>query len=171
MNTQDTHGWPQSGLVQIETGDSFAAAHGGGVARIEPVRTAYEMLEALDIRRKVFVDEQKVDMAEEYDGLDRHALHALAYVDGRAVGTLRLLRDGDTGKVGRFAVLREYRGRGVGRALLDWVIRVSPSLGLRKLALHAQTHAAAFYEKAGFRVCGPEFMEAGIPHVPMEREI
>ena len=98
MNTQDTHGWPQSGLVHIETGDSFAAAHGGGVARIEPVRTAYEMLEALDIRKKVFVDEQKVDMAEEYDGLDRHALHALAYVDGRAVGTLRLLRDGDTGK-------------------------------------------------------------------------
>lgn len=160
-----TYPWPQ-----VDTRNSVDTSSRGSV-RVEPVRTAYEMLEALDIRKKVFVDEQGVDLAEEYDGQDRYAIHVLAYADDKAVGTLRVLREGDVGKVGRFAVLREYRGRGVGRELLGWVIRSAPSLGLRKLILNAQTQAADFYRKAGFTESGPEFVEAGIRHVPMERPL
>lgn len=155
---------------QVNTRNSSDST-GMDTAQVQLVRTAYEMLDALDIRKKVFVDEQGVDLAEEYDGMDRQALHVLAYRDGKAVGTLRLLREDTVGKVGRLAVLKEYRGRGVGRELLRWVIRNAPSFGLRKLVLNAQTHAAEFYRKNGFTVCGPEFMEAGIPHVPMERSV
>lgn len=138
---------------------------------VEPVSTAYQMLDAFLIRDTVFVHEQGVDMSEEHDDQDRHALHALAYVDGHPVGTLRLLRQGSAGTVGRFAVLKEYRGRGVGQELMAWVIRSARTLGLHRLHLHAQTHAAGFYRRLGFEVCGPEFMEAGIPHVPMERTV
>lgn len=139
--------------------------------RVEPVQSARQMLDAFFIRDTVFVNEQGVAMAEEHDDLDKEALHVLAYADGTPVGTLRLLREGTTAKVGRFAVLKEYRGRGIGRELMAWVIRCAPAFGLTKLVLHAQTYAAEFYRKAGFEVCGPEFMEAGIPHLPMERKV
>ncbi len=122
--------------------------------------------EAAPIRFAVFVDEQKVPAEIELDEHDATSLHVIAREAGRAVGTGRLLLDGH---IGRMAVLRDWRGRGVGAAMLDVLVEAARLRGDTSVVLSAQTHALDFYRKAGFVVEGPEFMEAGIPHQPMRR--
>jgi predicted GNAT family N-acyltransferase len=92
-------------------------------------------------------------------------VHVLA-VDaaGNAIGTARLLAEG---KIGRMAVLREWRGRGVGSGLLLRLLEEARKQRLQQLTLHAQVYASKFYRKFGFEVMGGEFVEAGIPHVKM----
>jgi len=114
------------------------------------------------LRRAVFVVEQQVPEELEWDGADALSLHALVHDStGLPVGTGRLLPDGH---IGRMAVLREWRGRGAGSAVLEFLIGQARRRGLRRLQLHAQTHATGFYERQGFVAQGGEFMEAGIPH-------
>lgn len=114
------------------------------------------------LRRAVFVVEQHVPEDLEWDEADAVSLHALAQdADGLPVGTGRLLPDGH---VGRMAVIRERRGEGAGRALLEFLIGQARRQGMRSLQLHAQTHAVGFYARQGFVVQGSEFLEAGIPH-------
>ncbi|SNT72962.1 GNAT family N-acetyltransferase [Paracoccus seriniphilus] len=125
-----------------------------------------------DLRRQVFIIEQKVPEAEEWDGLDGEAIHLLAWQDDRAVGTARILEKGDTGKIGRVCVLQEARGTGVGAALIRAamdVLRARP--GMRRALLGAQTHAIGFYEKLGFVAHGPIYDDAGIPHRDMTRDL
>ena len=117
------------------------------------------------IRKKVFVVEQSVPEEIEIDAHDPVAQHVLAYVDGHAVGTGRVTGDG---RIGRMAVLAEYRGRGVGRAILDALIDIGSAGGVPRLYLSAQCHAIPFYEKAGFVADGPVYDEAGIDHRRME---
>ncbi len=120
------------------------------------------------IRRVVFIEEQGVPEAEEIDDLDAAALHLLARLDGRPVGTARLLRQGDTGKIGRVAVLREARGAGLGAGLMRAAVDQFRAMdGVARVKLGAQTHALGFYEKLGFTAFGPEFDDAGIPHRAM----
>lgn len=115
-----------------------------------------------EIRHAVFVAEQQVPEELEWDGEDPYARHWLAYDDdGQPVGTARLTR---SGQVGRMAVLPEHRGRGIGSALLKAIVKHARRQDRRELFLHAQQHAIGFYERAGFVVEGPEFMDAGIPH-------
>jgi predicted GNAT family N-acyltransferase len=116
------------------------------------------------IRRRVFIEEQSVPEALEWDGEDPFSRHWLACAKGEPIGTVRLLRDGH---VGRMAVLAEWRRRGAGGALLRAVIDCARAESLRELRLHAQTHAIPFYRRFGFAAEGPEFMEAGIPHRSM----
>ena len=117
------------------------------------------------IRRKVFVVEQHVPEAEEWDDLDAVSQHVIALAgDGEAIGTGRLLPDG---RIGRMAVLKAWRGRGVGSALLRELIGMVREGGFSETRLHAQTHALAFYRRHGYTPVGDEFMEAGIPHVEM----
>lgn len=118
------------------------------------------------IRKTVFIIEQSVPEEIEIDEHDPVAHHVLAYVDGRAVGTGRLTPDG---RIGRMAVLAEYRGCGVGRAILDALIDIGSAAGAPRLFLSAQCHAIPFYEKAGFVADGPVYDEAGIDHRRMER--
>jgi hypothetical protein len=125
--------------------------------------------EAQRIREAVFVAEQGVPPEIELDDWDERCEHALAYDGyGRAIGTGRLLPDGH---VGRMAVLRESRGQGVGGLVLEALIGRARERGMRRVALNAQTHAAPFYVRFGFVVAGETFMEAGIPHVAMERSL
>ena len=93
---------------------------------------------------------------------------ALAFVDGRAVGTGRLLPDGH---IGRMAVLREARARGVGGAMLERLVEEARRRGFREAVLSAQTHALAFYRKHGFEAVGEAYEEAGIPHQEMRRAL
>lgn len=120
------------------------------------------------LRRQVFVEEQGVAEADEWDGLDGQAIHLLALDGDRPVGTARILIDAETGKIGRVCVLAEARGRGVGamliRAALGELRRVP---GLRRARLGAQTHAIGFYEGLGFDATGPVYDDAGIPHRDM----
>jgi predicted GNAT family N-acyltransferase len=125
--------------------------------------------EAASIRTQVFVVEQGVPPDIELDALDERCEHAVARdSSGRAVGTGRLLPDGH---IGRMAVLPEARGAGVGSAILIALLERARSLGLKRVELSSQTRAARFYERHGFAPCGEQFMEAGIPHVPMARAL
>jgi len=118
-----------------------------------------------DLRRRVFVVEQRVPEVLEWDDADPVSTHVLAMTaSGQAIGTGRLLPDGH---VGRMAVVREWRRRGVGSALLEWLISSARGRGVRVLRLHAQTHALDFYVRYGFVAHGGIFSEAGIPHRKM----
>ncbi len=129
------------------------------------------MRAALAIRTAVFVEEQGVPPEEEIDDHDRSdgaAAHALALDAARIVGAGRFyLLDAATVQIGRMAVRREARGRGVGAALLAALVAEARRRGLARAHLHAQTHAMAFYRKAGFYDDGAVLWDAGIEHQPM----
>ncbi|OOE13507.1 GNAT family N-acetyltransferase [Stutzerimonas degradans] len=119
------------------------------------------------IREAVFIAEQAVPPEQEWDADDVEAVHFLALEGGYAIGTARLLADG---QIGRVAVLRDWRGMNVGDALMQAVIAEAERRGLREQKLTAQVHATRFYERLGFEVVSEEFLEAGIPHVDMLRK-
>ena len=125
------------------------------------------------IRHSVFVIEQGVPEAEEWDDLDAQAIHLIAHgPDGTAIGTARILLAGDTGKIGRVAVLKPGRGAGIGAGLISAALEELRALpGISRAKLGAQLHAIGFYEKLGFHAYGPEYDDAGIPHRDMMREI
>ena len=121
------------------------------------------------IRETVFVKEQQVPVELEWDEFDNDCLHLLAIdTSGRPIGTARLLSDGH---IGRMAVLKEWRGKGVGSAMLSRLLAETDDRHIRQAVLNAQIVAADFYKKFGFQVAGEEFIEAGIPHVKMIREM
>lgn len=124
------------------------------------------------IRLKVFVEEQHVPVEEERDAHDETAIHLLAVVDGQALGTARILRDGAVGKIGRVAVLPQARGTGLGAALIRAaLVELRSTAGVTRAKLGAQTHAIGFYEKLGFAAYGPEYLDAGIPHRDMALDL
>jgi len=126
--------------------------------------------EAQAIRTAVFVDEQGVAPEIERDAADAGAVHAVARNRlGLAVGTGRLLA-GEPARIGRMAVLRELRGAGIGRAVLDALTGASRARGDAEVMLHAQASALGFYREAGFAAHGPAFEEAGLPHQEMRRK-
>ncbi|MEJ2514387.1 MAG: GNAT family N-acetyltransferase [Gammaproteobacteria bacterium] len=117
------------------------------------------------VREIVFVDEQAVPAELEWDGLDPGCLHAVAESpECDVIGTGRLHPGG---KIGRMAVLREWRGAGVGAAVLRCLMDAARDRGLGEVFLHAQTRVLGFYENFGFVAEGDEFEEAGIPHQGM----
>lgn len=119
------------------------------------------------VRRTVFVEEQHVPPELEMDSHDAECRHVLACdAKGMAIGTGRLLPDGH---IGRMAVLAGWRGKGVGRALLERLLEEAKSVGMTKLILNAQTSAIGFYRRFGFEELGPEYFEAGLPHRTMQR--
>jgi len=119
------------------------------------------------IRHEVFVVEQHVPAAIEWDGIDAVCRHAVADdLAGNAIGCGRLLPDGH---IGRMAVRREWRNQGVGAALLERLILLARELGHARVVLNAQTHALPFYARFGFAPCGPAYEEAGIAHQTMAR--
>ncbi len=115
------------------------------------------------VRRRVFIIEQKIPESEEWDDADENSSHVLAFSEKRdAVGTGRLE---PTGKIARLAVLGEYRGQGVGSAMLIRLVEEARQRGFDQVYLHAQTHALNFYKKFGFVSDEEIFSEDGIPHV------
>lgn len=130
------------------------------------------MQRAHAIRRRVFIEEQHVPEEIEMDDDDASAFHALATVDGVAIGCGRMVDHGASEvKIGRMAVLREFRNTGVGATILRFLIDRARDRGVRKAILHAQLAAEGFYLKEGFKPVGDMFEEAGIAHRLMEREL
>ena len=116
------------------------------------------------IRNEVFVNEQNVPKELEIDGLDIEAKHVLAFVDGVPIGTGRILSDGH---IGRVAVLKDYRGLGIGKLIMKELIKWAQDMSLEKVWLSSQWHAHSFYLDFGF-VCVDEiYKEAGIDHIKM----
>jgi predicted GNAT family N-acyltransferase len=124
-----------------------------------------------ELRRQVFVDEQGVAAAEEWDGLDDACRHFLA-LDPEPVGTARL-RLGPDGraKAQRVAVLAAWRGRGVGRALMTALEQAARAAGCRQVTLSAQLTALDFYQRLGYRASGEVYLEAGIAHRAMSKTL
>ena len=114
------------------------------------------------IRKAVFIEEQGVPEELDLDGLDRDCLHVLAFDEqGQPIGTARMQEDG---KIGRMAVLKPRRGRGVGRALLQALLKEAGRRRLSLVYLASQIQAIGFYEKQGFQITGDIFLDASIPH-------
>lgn len=124
---------------------------------------------AAPIRFAIFVGEQNVPPGIELDDLDEKSLHAVAYDEaGKAIGTGRLLPDG---KIGRMAVVKEWRRRGVGADLLEALVGEARRRGLPEVKLSAQLQAAEFYREQGFVAEGKVYEEAGILHQKMRKKL
>ncbi len=134
---------------------------------ISIVSWSHNRAELLAVRRAVFIEEQKVPESIEIDGEDPDCYHVLACDEGGSpIGTARMDR---TGKIGRMAVLAEYRGMGVGTKMLRAIIDRGKSKGITDFHLSAQISAIGFYSKMGFEAYGEEFQEAGITHINMRK--
>lgn len=119
------------------------------------------------VRNAVFSDEQGISETLDFDGQDHECVQVLARIgEGDAIGTARMLPDGH---VGRIAVHKEWRGRGVGTRLVEFLTDVARDRGFPEIHLHSQAQAAGFYARLGFEARGETFMEAGIEHVLMVR--
>jgi predicted GNAT family N-acyltransferase len=137
------------------------------------VRGLEDMRGAFAVRERVFCGEQGVPREEEIDGRDKQAQHLVALTpDGRRViGTLRLLVDGEEAKVGRVAVEREWRRRGIAARMLALALARARERGCVRVRLAAQLAATDVYRRAGFAVESEPFEEAGIQHVWMGQHL
>jgi predicted GNAT family N-acyltransferase len=117
-----------------------------------------------EIRTSVFIEEQLVTPEFEWDEIDSSAVHLLAMHEKKAIGCLRIIH---YAKIGRMAVLKPWRGLGVGKMLLNEAIKVCALHGSKQIDLSAQTHAIGFYQQAGFQMISDEYTDVQIPHVDM----
>lgn len=122
---------------------------------------------AFNLRREVFVWEQKVPEEEEHDEYDLTATHFVAIAEGEVVGTLRLIQQPEHMKIGRVAVRQSFRGRGIAGALIAAAMDHARARGQDRFYLTAQSDKLGFYEKLGFVAFGPEFFDGGMPHRAM----
>ncbi len=131
-----------------------------------------EFLEMEIIRRLVFQEEQGVAPELEFDGLDKTAIHLLAYLDERPVGTARMrYLNKQTAKIERLAVLSTTRGLGIGKKLMQEAIEITKQNNVQEVVINAQEYVTGLYQQLGFQQIGEIFEEAGIPHVKMRMQL
>ncbi len=133
---------------------------------IQEVRKGSQMMDIFEIRRHVFVLEQEVDPNEEYDQFEESSTHFIAKYKGVAAATCRFRETENGIKLERFAVLKPYRSKGIGAALVKKCLEKIGDTS-KTIYLHGQLQAVPFYEKYGFKTMGPQFNEAGIEHFKM----
>ena len=117
------------------------------------------------IRKQVFIIEQNIPEEEEWDDQDMISDHFVVYDQDQPIATARLLQNNS---VGRVAVLKAYRGQGIGRMIMLEIIRQAHQQDRKFLHLSSQVHAISFYEKLGFSIQGDAYDECGIPHIKMQ---
>jgi len=134
--------------------------------------SAREVEGAYALRLQVFVEEQGIPREMELDALDAAAFHAVAIQDGEVVGTGRLVMETPThGVIGRMAVARLSRRRGIGASILAFLEEEARSRGAQRITLHAQGYVKEFYARHGYREEGEPFLEVGIQHVQMFKDL
>ena len=139
---------------------------------VKRVESEAEMEGAIGVRFRVFVSEQAVPPEEELDEADATATHAVALSEGAIIGTGRLLRrDETTAIIGRMAVDREWRRRGVGGQILLFLEEEARAQGYRQSVLHAQEYVKTFYASHGYAEHGDVFLEVNIPHIEMRKRL
>lgn len=119
------------------------------------------------IRTEVFTEEQGANASEEFDAYDKTAVFALLYDKDKAVATARLAQTDNGFKIGRIAVLKQYRGKGLGAVIVRAVCEKAAREGAKTVFVDAQNYAVPFYEKLGFKVIGNQIFDRGLPHIPM----
>ncbi|MGE7941638.1 GNAT family N-acetyltransferase [Lysinibacillus xylanilyticus] len=139
---------------------------------VKIVETTKEHDDAITVRKKVFVEEQGVPLHLECDAEDASATHFIMYEGNEPVGAARLRSiENDAAKIERVCILQDQRGKKLGALIMEEMEKHAISIHMKKLKLHAQSYAIPFYEKLGYSVTSPEFMDAGIPHRAMEKNI
>jgi predicted GNAT family N-acyltransferase len=122
----------------------------------------------LELRREVFIVEQNVPEDVERDAYDATATHVVALLDGNVVGVLRILFLPEHVKIGRVAVARSARGKGIAMRLMNFAMALARARGETRFYLTAQIDKLALYEKLGFVAFGEEFEDGGMPHLAMK---
>lgn len=120
------------------------------------------------IRTPVFIEEQLVAPDFEWDEVDKTAIHLLASLDKQPIACLRII---DYHKISRMAVLKGWRNKGMGAALLQEAVKICKAHGSKSIYLSAQTHAIGFYQRCGFKVTSEVYQDLHIPHVDMQLEL
>jgi predicted GNAT family N-acyltransferase len=138
---------------------------------VRPARDAAEVEAAMDLRVRVFCDEQGVSREEELDGLDEEALQIVALDESGVIATCRLRDLGAEWKLERMAVEARVRGLGVGARLLAGAEDEAHARGAEQMVLHAQIRAEPFYAANGYAPEGEWFMDAGIEHIAMRKAL
>ncbi|MGN7477115.1 GNAT family N-acetyltransferase [Solibacillus silvestris] len=139
---------------------------------VKLVTTDEDRERAFALRKEVFVKEQGVPLSLELDEYDETAIHFLVNDGEDTIATARLREiEPKIGKVERVCVLNSYRGKRLGVLIMEAVEQHAKNAEFKKLKLNAQSYAVPFYEKLEFSVTSPEFMDAGIPHRAMEKNI
>ena len=138
---------------------------------IKVVQTKEEKNQAFQIRTTVFVEEQKVSMKEEIDEFEDSAIHFLGYENNLPVAASRLRWLDDYGKLERVCILKEHRGQSYGTDMINRMELEVTNKGYTKTKLNAQTRAVDFYKRLGYTVVSDEFLDAGIPHVTMTKQL
>tara|TARA_Y100000996_G_scaffold358356_1_gene299955 strand:- start:70 stop:492 length:423 start_codon:yes stop_codon:yes gene_type:complete len=133
--------------------------------KINIVTTDQDYRDCLYIRNKVFIEEQNINKELEYDDKKVSAIYIVAKINLIAIGTARYRSTEFGMKLERFAVLKEYRGLGVGKSLVSFLVKTLKSE--KNLYLNSQKEVAGFYKKLGFKITGDVFYEAKIPHYKM----
>ena len=139
--------------------------------KVIQANNAEKIAQCHKIRLEVFVEEQKVPVEIEIDDLDEISIHALAYIDGIAVATGRLIPSEEKGKIGRMAVIRKYRRTGIGGEVLSFLEKKAKSIGISYISLHAQEYVKNFYLSHGYKQIGESFLEAEIDHIEMYKNL
>jgi len=139
--------------------------------KIEIVKWIDSYVSLSMIRAKVFIEEQKVTPQLEWDGLDEEAIHFLVYKNEKAIGCARAHVIENHMQLGRMAVLKEYRGEGIGSTLIEKAVKTAKLNQLSCIYISAQCHAIDFYKKFGFEVTSEIYLDAEIPHRDMKLEL
>ena len=135
--------------------------------KVEVVKWIDEYDSLTMIREKVFIEEQKVTSQLEWDGMDKEAIHFLAFKDEKPIGCARAFVIEYCMQLGRIAVLKEYRGEGIGSALIEKAMTTAKLNQFSAINISAQCHAIDFYKKFGFEVTSDIYLDAEIPHRDM----
>ncbi|WP_227395739.1 GNAT family N-acetyltransferase [Jeotgalibacillus aurantiacus] len=138
---------------------------------VKVAETEQEKQHAFAVRKKVFVEEQQVPEEEEIDQFDQTATHFVLYDENLPAGAGRFRVKDGKGKIERVCILSEYRGKNAGVIVMNAMELYARERTVLSLILNAQTHAVGFYEKLGYSVTSEEFLDAGIPHVSMEKSL
>ncbi|MGP4106708.1 GNAT family N-acetyltransferase [Virgibacillus sp. L01] len=139
--------------------------------RIEVVETNDQRQQAYNVRTAVFVDEQNVPPEEELDAFDEQSIHLIGYDTDKPIAASRVRFVDNYGKLERICVLKDQRGKSNGAQMIESMEAIIKNEGYAKAKLNAQTHAIDFYQRLGYKVISGEFMDAGIPHVAMTKEL
>lgn len=139
---------------------------------VQLVTTKEQLEDAYSVRRNVFVHEQHVPLEEEIDQFEDEATHVVLYDDNEEpIGAARVRVLDGIGKLERICVLSAARKKGAGKLIVNKLEEVATSQRVSKLKLNAQTHAIPFYERCGYEAVSDVFLDAGIPHVTMIKEV
>ncbi|WP_025151225.1 GNAT family N-acetyltransferase [Bacillus sp. H1a] len=138
---------------------------------VEIVKNQQQLEDAYAIRQKVFIEEQQVDVEEEIDEHDKTATHFVLYDNSKPIGAGRFRIVDGVGKVERICVVATDRKAGSGKLIMNEIEKFAQSQGISKVKLNAQKHAIGFYGNLGYESISEEFIDAGIPHRTMIKNL